>query len=84
MNLGLVPFWGPIRGGLFRSPPVSFVNKVAAPKPEVARTSGDHAHSGLEIMYLFLARAMYGIRGSGWSPPPMGFYLGILIKWSPP
>ena len=24
------------------------------------------------------------IRGSGWSPPLMGFYLGILIKWSPP
>ena len=24
------------------------------------------------------------LRGSGWSPPPMGFYLGILTKWSPP
>ena len=23
-------------------------------------------------------------RGSGWSPPPMGFYIGILIKSSPP
>ena len=24
------------------------------------------------------------IRGSGWSPPPMGFYLGILTKCPPP
>ena len=24
------------------------------------------------------------IRGPGWSPPPMGFYIGILIKSSPP
>ena len=23
------------------------------------------------------------IRGSGWSSPPMGFYLGILTKWPP-
>ena len=24
------------------------------------------------------------IRGPGWSSPPMGFYIGILIKTSPP
>ena len=24
------------------------------------------------------------IRGPRWSPPPMGFYIGILIKSSPP
>ena len=24
------------------------------------------------------------IRGPGWSPPPMGFYIGILTKSSPP
>ena len=29
-------------------------------------------------VYVFL------IRGPGWSPPPMGFYIGILIKTSPP
>ena len=23
-------------------------------------------------------------RGPGWSPPPMGFYLGILTDWAPP
>ena len=34
----------------------------------------------LNLMWLW----WFVIRGPGWSPPPMGFYIGILIKTSPP
>ena len=33
------------------------------------------------LLFLFFSPK---IRGSGWSPHPMGFYLGILTKWTPP
>ena len=45
---------------------------------EVAESAGNGDLSTKEVAVHF------EIRGSGWSPPPMGFYLGILTKWPPP
>ena len=46
----------------------------------IALLRGKHTgHSNRQL--LSIAKKISGL---GWSPPPMGFYLWILIKWSPP
>ena len=74
-------FGGPPRGdgpvAVYRS------SQEAIFHPGTKRASDEKREEGADDWPLEGNRALFG-EGSGWSPPPMGFYLGILIKWPPP